>query len=61
MKKLHFVGIGGARLSGLAKLYQDRGYTITGSDVHESNSVHNLIKRGIKVFLGHDPANIEDA
>lgn len=61
MKKLHFVGIGGARLSGLAKLYQDRGYTITGSDVYESNTVHNLIQRGIKVFLGHDPANIEGA
>lgn len=61
MKKLHFVGIGGARLSGLAKLYQDRGYTITGSDVHESNTVHNLIQRGIKVYLGHDPANIEGA
>lgn len=61
MKKLHFVGIGGARLSGLAKLYQDRGYTITGSDVHDTNSVQNLIRRGIKVFLGHDPANIEGA
>lgn len=61
MKNLHFVGIGGARLSGLAKLYQDRGYTITGSDTHESNSVQNLINRGIKVFIGHDPANIEGA
>lgn len=61
MKKLHFVGIGGARLSGLAKLYQDRGYIVTGSDVHESNSVHYLIDRGIKVILGHDPANIEGA
>ncbi len=61
MKNLHFVGIGGARLSGLAKLYQDRGYIITGSDAHESNSVHNLINRGIRVFLGHDPANVEGA
>lgn len=61
MKNLHFVGIGGARLSGLAKLYQDRGYTITGSDAHESNSVHNLINRGIRVFLGHDPSNIKEA
>ncbi len=61
MKNLYFVGIGGARLSGLAKLYQDRGYTITGSDAHQSNSVQNLINRGIKVFIGHDPANIEGA
>ena len=61
MKRFHFVGIGGARLSGLAKLYQDRGYTISGSDVHESNPVHTLIKRGIKEYLGHNPANIEGA
>lgn len=61
MKNLHFVGIGGARLSGLAKLYQDRGYSITGSDVHDSSSVQSLTNRGIKVFLGHDPANIEGA
>lgn len=61
MKHLHFVGIGGARLSGLAKLYQDRGYTITGSDTQASAAVQNLINRGIKVFLGHDPSNIEGA
>lgn len=61
MKNLHFVGIGGARLSGLAKLYQDRGYNITGSDVYESNSVQHLVNRGIKVFIGHDPVNIENA
>ncbi len=61
MKNLHFVGIGGARLSGLAKLYQDRGYNITGSDAYESNSVQNLTKRGIKVFIGHNPANIDGA
>jgi UDP-N-acetylmuramate--alanine ligase len=61
MKNLHFVGIGGARLSGLAKLYQDRGYNITGSDTQESNSVQNLLNRGIKVFIGHDPVNIEGA
>lgn len=61
MKNLHFVGIGGARLSGLAKLYQDRGYIITGSDARESFSVQNLVNRGIKVFIGHDPVNIENA
>lgn len=61
VKNLHFVGIGGARLSGLAKLYQDRGYNVTGSDAQESNSVQNLINRGIKVFIGHDPVNIEGA
>lgn len=61
VKNLHFVGIGGARLSGLAKLYQDRGYYITGSDANESKSVQNLINRGVKVFIGHNPVNIEGA
>lgn len=58
MKHLHFVGIGGARLRGLAKIYLDRGYTISGSDWQESKETNNLSAKGVKVYLGHDPANI---
>ncbi len=58
MKHLHFVGIGGARLSGLAKLYLDRGKIISGSDWQESKTTKNLTEKGIKVYYGHDPANI---
>lgn len=61
MKHLHFVGIGGARLSGLAKLYLDRGYLISGSDWQESKVTRNLAQRNIKIYHGHNPANIQGA
>lgn len=61
MKHLHFVGIGGARLRGLAKLYDDRGFTISGSDSQESRELQSLRARGIRVFAGHRADQIEDA
>lgn len=61
MKHLHFVGIGGARLRGLAKIYFDRGYQITGSDWQDSKETRNLAAKGIKVYFGHDPVNIGGA
>lgn len=61
MKHLHFVGIGGARLRGLAKIYADRGYVISGSDQQESRETKHLMERGIKVYVGHDPAHVEGA
>jgi UDP-N-acetylmuramate--alanine ligase len=61
MKHLHFVGIGGARLSGLAKLYWDRGCEISGSDLQESKATRNMAQKGIKISYGHDPLNINGA
>ncbi len=61
MEHLHFVGIGGARLRGLAKIYLDRGFTISGSDLQDSKETRNLAEKGIRVYLGHDPANINGA
>lgn len=61
MKHLHFVGIGGARLRGLAKIYFDRGYTISGSDWQESKETQNMAAKGITVYLGHAPGNIRGA
>jgi UDP-N-acetylmuramate--alanine ligase len=61
MKHLHFVGIGGARLSGLAKLYLDRGCEISGSDSLESKITRNMAQKGIKISYGHDPLNINGA
>ncbi len=58
MKHLHFVGIGGARLRGLAKLYQDRGYRISGSDWQDSREIESLRKRGIPISIGHSPENV---
>lgn len=61
MKHLHFVGIGGARLSGLAKLYFDRGSKITGSDSQESRVTRNMAQKGIKISYGHNAENIHGA
>ncbi|HOJ77286.1 MAG TPA: UDP-N-acetylmuramate--L-alanine ligase [Bacillota bacterium] len=61
MKHLHFIGIGGARLRGLAKLYYDRGYEISGSDMHQTRETEDLVKRGIKVMIGHNPEQITGA
>ena len=61
MKHLHFVGIGGARLSGLAKLYLDRGLLISGSDCLESKITRKLAQKNIKIYYGHQPSNIDGA
>jgi len=61
MKHLHFVGIGGARLRGLAKLYFDRGFQISGSDCQPSRDIDNLVKLGIKVAIGHKAEQIAGA
>jgi UDP-N-acetylmuramate--alanine ligase len=61
MKHLHFVGIGGARLRGLARLYNDRGYQITGSDSKQSKETEQLVSEGITVYIGHQAAQVEGA
>jgi UDP-N-acetylmuramate--alanine ligase len=61
MKHLHFVGIGGARLSGLAKLYLDRGCKISGSDSQESKVTRNMAQKDIQISYGHNASNIQGA
>ncbi len=58
---LHFVGIGGIGMSGIAEILYNLGYKIQGSDKAESANVDRLRHLGIKVTVGHDAANIEDA
>ncbi len=57
---LHFVGIGGIGMSGIATLLASLGYTVQGSDLADSANVARLREQGIKVFIGHDAANIEN-
>ena len=61
VKQIHFVGIGGAGMSGIAEVLHNLGYRITGSDQHESATTRALAKRGIKVQIGHDAAHIAGA
>lgn len=59
--KLHFVGIGGIGMSGIAEVLRAMGYEVQGSDMAEGANVKRLRENGIKVFIGHEAANIKDA
>src|SRR3546814_1923053 len=54
---IHFIGIGGIGMSGIAEVMNNLGYTVQGSDVADSYVVAGLRKRGIKVMVGHDAGN----
>jgi UDP-N-acetylmuramate--alanine ligase len=58
---IHFVGIGGIGMSGIAEVMHNLGYTVQGSDLAESARVEALRESGIKVVIGHDAANLGDA
>lgn len=58
VQHLHFVGIGGAGMSGIAEVMKNLGYTVSGSDLKASAVSEHLQKLGISVFIGHDQANI---
>jgi len=58
---IHFVGIGGIGMSGIAEVLANHGYTITGSDVAEGANVKRLTDKGIKVAIGHAAGNVENA
>ncbi len=58
---IHFVGIGGIGMSGIAEVMRNLGYTVQGSDIAESASVERLRARGITVHIGHACENVENA
>ena len=60
-RHMHFIGIGGIGMSGIAQLYLEKGLTITGSDLRLSPIVERLISLGAKVYIGHNPSNVEGA
>ena len=57
---IHFVGIGGIGMSGIAELMIDLGYKIQGSDLEINSNIIRLQKRGIKFFKGHKKSNIKN-
>jgi UDP-N-acetylmuramate--alanine ligase len=61
VKHIHFVGIGGAGMSGIAEILHNLGYAVSGSDQQESATSRRLASLGIGVYLGHDPSNIQGA
>ena len=58
---IHFVGIGGIGMSGIAEVLVNLNYTVTGSDVADSANVKRLREKGIKVAIGHEAGNIGNA
>jgi len=58
---IHFVGIGGIGMSGIAEVLANQNYKVRGSDVADSYNVQRLKKRGIDVMIGHDAQNLDDA
>jgi len=61
VKRLHFVGIGGAGMSGLAEILQAMGFAISGSDMADSETIDHLRSLKIDVQIGHDPSYIKGA
>ena len=61
VNQIHFIGIGGAGMSGIAEVLLNEGYKISGSDIAESAVTQRLAKAGATVFIGHAAENIQGA
>jgi len=61
VKRIHFVGIGGSGMSGIAEVLASLGYTVSGTDLAESAAVKRLREQGIAVAIGHDASRIAGA
>ena len=61
VKRIHFVGIGGSGMSGIAEVLANLGYTVTGSDLSENPAVRRLRQMGIAIAIGHKAGNVAAA
>lgn len=57
--KLHFIGIGGIGMSGIAEVLVDLGYQVSGSDISSTSVTENLQRKGAKIYLGHKASQID--
>lgn len=60
VKQLHFVGIGGSGMSGIAEILLTLGFSVSGSDLRKSEITEKLEQLGAKIFYGHSPDNVGD-
>lgn len=60
-RHIHMVGIGGIGMSGMAEILLQKGYTVSGSDAKEGDTIIRLRELGAEIFIGHDEKNIEGA
>ena len=61
VKRIHMIGIGGSGMCPLAEILHSKGYVLTGSDNNQSDPLKRVQALGIKVFMGHNPENVEGA
>ncbi|MEH6447647.1 MAG: UDP-N-acetylmuramate--L-alanine ligase [Oleispira sp.] len=60
IKRIHFIGIGGVGMCGIAEVLLNQGYQISGSDLRQSSVTQHLINMGAEVFLGHQSENVDN-
>ena len=58
---IHFVGIGGIGMSGIAEMLLNEGYRVQGSDASDNANVKRLREKGAEIFIGHDAAHLGEA
>ena len=58
---IHFIGIGGIGMSGLAQIMNNMGFIVQGSDSSKNKNTERLVKLGIRVFVGHNQKNLKKA
>lgn len=61
IKQIHFIGIGGAGMGGIAEVLLNEGYTVTGSDQHINAMTARLESQGATIFIGHRQSNVDNA
>ena len=60
VNRIHFIGIGGVGMSGIAEVLQNLNYKVSGSDISDSAILRRLAQFGIKTYIGHDASNLQD-
>ncbi len=61
VKHIHFVGIGGSGMSGIAEVLANQGYAVSGSDLATSATTRRLTEKGVRVTIGHSADNVQNA
>lgn len=61
IRRIHFIGIGGVGMCGIAEVLSNQGYEVSGSDLRESPVVERLRSIGVRVAIGHQAENLQDA
>ena len=60
IKRIHFIGIGGTGMCGIAEVLSNLGYQVSGSDIKESSVTQRLDELGVTITIGHNRENVTD-